>query len=217
MPTYINHLKNNLLFEFNHHIQIKGLDNFRKTLEKIFFAQVTFRQYALQNSGRTNLVVEMDCNLSLVETLYYFNKGTWGSFKSIQSSFNHEMNTLTQLNEFTVDIDELSINFQDTSIIIKKDQDQNIPVQFEKILDEIGNHYVHFTKGLTEIPYEIYISVFEETDGFNGSPVVDAIESTKGNSFFDFWGIYYDSDEDAAIYDLKNLTIVSGELYLLNQ
>ncbi len=217
MPIHLNNLKNNLLFEFNENFQIKGLDNFRKNLEKNYFSEITFRQYST-HSESVNLVVEMDCNLTLVEILYHFNKGNWGSFKSGKSTLVNEVRALCELNEFLIDIEEFSINLKDTSIIIKKNYNLSIPEQFESIFSGIGSHYVHFTKGLTEIPYEIYISVFEETGGKYSSfiPECDKTKDDNENGFLKFWGMYYDSEDDAVIYDLENLCIVSGELYLLN-
>ncbi|SDL44196.1 hypothetical protein [Kriegella aquimaris] len=217
MPIYLNNLKNNLLFEFNQNFQINGLEDFRKSLEKNYFSEITFRQYSSHNES-VNLVVEMDCNLSLVEVLYHFNKGNWGNFKSGQSTLINEVRTLGKLNDFAVDIEEFSINLKDTSIIIKKNYNQSIPEQFENIFASIGSHYVHFTRGLTEIPYEIYISVFEETAGKYSSLAheFDEAKNDTENGFLKFWGMYYDSEEDGVIYDLENLCIVSGELYLLN-
>ncbi len=217
MPIYLNNLKNNLLFEFNQNFQINGLEDFRKNLEKNYFSEITFRQYSSHNES-VNLVVEMDCNLSLVEVLYHFNKGNWGNFKSGKSTLINEVRTLGKLNDFAVDIEEFSINLKDTSIIIKKNYNQSIPEQFENIFASIGSHYVHFTRGLTEIPYEIYISVFEETAGKYSSLAheFDEAKNDTENGFLKFWGMYYDSEEDAVIYDLENLCIVSGELYLLN-
>lgn len=215
MPIYLNNLKNNLLFEFNENFQINGLDNFRKNLEKNYFSEITFRQYS-SHSESVNLVIEMDCNLSLVEILYHFNKGNWGNFKSGSSTLVNEVKTLCELNHFTVDIEEFSINLKDTSIIIKKNYNQSIPEQFESIFSGIGSHYVHFTRGLTEIPYEIYISVFEETTGKHNSLESQCDEAKNENGFLKFWGMYYDSEEDAVIYDLENLCIISGELHLLN-
>ncbi|WP_339709952.1 hypothetical protein [uncultured Kriegella sp.] len=215
MPIYLNNLKNNLLFEFNENFQINGLDNFRKNLEKNYFSKITFRQYS-SHSESVNLVIEMDCNLSLVELLYHFNKGNWGNFKSSKSTLVNEVKILCELNDFTVDIEEFSINLKDTSIIIKKNYNQSIPEQFESIFAGIGSHYVHFTRGLTEIPYEIYISVFEETTGKYSSLESQCDEAKYENGFLKFWGMYYDSEEDAVIYDLENLCIISGELHLLN-
>ena len=85
------------------------------------------------------------------------------------------------------------------------------------IFTEIGNHYVYFTKGLTEIPYEIYISVFED-NFLEGDIVATEIERRGKNKkeYFSFWGVYFHSADDAIIYDLKNSCLISGDLHMLN-
>jgi hypothetical protein len=41
-------------------------------------------------------------------------------------------------------------------------------------------------------------------------------EKISNKDYFSFWGLYFDSEEDAVIYDLSNKSFISGDLYMLN-
>jgi hypothetical protein len=76
---------------------------------------------------------------------------------------------------------------------------------------------VYFTKKFTETPYEIYIPVFEE-DHFENDTKLKNIRIGNNNKkdYFEYWGLYFDSEKDAVIYDLKNKSIIFGDLFMLN-
>ncbi len=202
---------------FNKNPQIKGLETFKKNLEKHFFSKVTIRNSSTNNAS-VKLIIGLNCNFSMVETLYHFNKGNWGNFECENNSFANSIKLLQQCNTIHIETEELSFFFKDTSIIINTLYDQSIPEQLENILKQIGNHYVYFTNGLTKIPYEIHIPVFEENVIEDNSLVLTVDSSTLNkNDFFSFWGLYFYSEEDAVIYDLETLEVISGKLQMLNR
>lgn len=218
MPINDDNLDNFSRVFFNSTIQIEGLDRFVKSLEKHFFSQVTVRNCSCSPDS-VNLVVELDCNFGLREALYHFENGTWGNFESKENSFLGELNQLKGCNTVPIEVEEFSLFLKDTSIIINRIYDQSISQQLENILLEVNAHRVHFTKVLTETPYEIYISVFE--DNVTQNEQTDLKNIGLGNNsmkdYFCFWGLYYYSEDDAVVYDLKKKSIIRGNLQMLNR
>lgn len=216
MPLHFDSFKNNVPQGYNSDLNIKGLESFRKALEKNFFSEVNITNYAV-SSATVQLAIELNCNLSLIEMLFHFNKGTWGSFKQGNLTFEKLLKQLQNENDIHLDIEEFTLFLKDTTIIINKIYNESIPSQLQGIFSKIGKHYVHLSKGLTETPYEIYIPVFEECSQANDILIrnIEAGNQTE-EDYYKYWGLYCDSEEDAVIYDLKNSIIEKGDLFMLN-
>lgn len=198
-----------------------GLNTFKNHLERDFFANATVRE-VLNKENSIDLIIELDCNFGLTESLFYLNNGNWGSFYTSKSKENEAspfqiaLFNLSEENNVNVDISELSINLRDTSIVITKIYNNSVSDQLGNILCAISENFVHFTKGLSEMPYEIFVPVFEELD----QGVISIGNSTKKSKtdYFDFWGLYFESNTDSVIYDLKSKSIIDeGDFLLLNQ
>ncbi|WP_282161796.1 hypothetical protein [Ulvibacterium marinum] len=212
MPFYLDNFKDNPHFKFNKDYKIRGLESFKNDLERHFFAKAGVCNY-ISDKNESLLAIELNCNLALVELLFYFNRGDWGK----DGFLSTHLRDLAKINGVTVDIDELSIHLKDTSIVVNRIYNQSIAQQFENILTEIAHHYVHFTKGLSEVPYEIFVPVFEETNlETNTSFLNMAHGNNTRNDYFRYWGAYYLSQNDPSIYDLDSLSLISGDLYMLN-
>ncbi|WP_299536481.1 hypothetical protein [Ulvibacterium sp.] len=212
MSFHLDNFRDNPHFKFNKDFQIRGLESFKNDLEKHFFSKAGVCNY-ISDKNESLLAIELNCNLTLVELLFYFNRGDWGKEGFLASHLRH----LAKTNGTVVDVDELSILLKDTSIVINRIYDQSIAQQFENILTEIAHHYVHFTKGLSEVPYEIFVPVFEETNlETNTSFLNMAHGNNSKNDYFKYWGVYYLSQDDPSIYDLESLSLISGDLYMLN-
>lgn len=202
---------------FNKRINIEGLENFKKNLEKHFFSKAIIRDRLTRNS-LIKLTIELNCNYSMIEMLHHFNNGNWGNFECKNQSFINLLQELQNSNDVFIEIEELSIFLKDTSLIINTIYNQSISEQLENILRKIGNHYVHFTGGLNRIPYEIYVPVFEENTEENYPTLLNSVKSDfNENDFFNYWGLYFYSEEEAEIYNLKTLSITPGKLQMLNR
>ncbi|MUH35275.1 hypothetical protein D9O36_05440 [Zobellia amurskyensis] len=217
MPLYQDSFSDNHSNGYTPNSQIEGMESFANSLEKLFFAEATILNCTNIDS-KTNLAIELNCNISLVEMLFHFNKGTWGNFKPGRTSFMKLLDELVNKSGNDVDIEEFTFFLKDTAIIVNKIYDNSIPEQLDAIIAEICKHYVHFSKGLTETPYEIYVPVFEEENNEENEILIRNIEAdnnTKKN-YFQYWGLYFESEDDAVIYDLKSSTIEHGDLFMLN-
>lgn len=208
--------KNNSPIGFNKTDKIEALNSFKKSLEKHFFSQVVVRDHSTEPTA-VKLILELTCNFGLAQMLHHLKLGTWGSFESKENSFSNLFRKLREANDLYLEVEEFAIFLKDTSIIINKIFDDSIPQQLEEILQTVSKNYVHFTKGLTEVPYEIYVPVFEESLLENDSTLMN-IKSGNNNvqDYFKYWGLYFYSEDDALIYDLKNTAIISGDLHMLN-
>ena len=194
---------------------IEGLDCFKNNLEKYFFSEVIVRDYASEATS-AKLVLELNCNFGLTEMLHHLNMGTWGNFESKELAFPRLLETLRKSNDVAIEIEEFSIFLKDTSIIINKIYDESIPEQLGPILRSISENFVHFTKGLTEVPYEIYAPVFEENLLENDATLKNIKSgNNKVKDYFKYWGLYFYNEDDALIYDLKNTSVISGDLQML--
>ncbi|NQZ44574.1 MAG: hypothetical protein HRT65_09700 [Flavobacteriaceae bacterium] len=201
--------------------EIVGLDTFRKHLERDFFAEATIKHHGV-SEGRLDLVIELKCNFGLTESLFYLNNGNWGSIDADSSKsrgaspLQDSLYYLQQENNIQVDIEELSIHLRDTSIIITKIYQQSVADQLCAILAEVGGNFVHFTKGLHEMPYEIFVPVFEETQG--DFTMADFHAQKSKSNYYEYWGLYFESSDESVIYDLKSKNMVDEtDFFLLNQ
>ncbi len=224
MPIYTDSFKDIFDFDMGGNIKINDLDNFKESLERYLLSEVTIRKCPSKN-GHCNLAIEINSDFTVKDILVCLNnqnnrnggdKENENRVKSPNLFFN-ALSELYSKNTVGLDIDELSIYLKDTAIIIEKIYDQSIPDQLETILGTLVSHYSYYTRGIVEIPYEIYIPVFEE-DAVERENTLSEISlgNNSQKDYYRFWGLYFESEEDALIYDLENKTIGSGDLFMLN-
>ncbi|WP_420322785.1 hypothetical protein [Flagellimonas sp.] len=199
-------------------ILARGLEEFKRALEKDFFAEATVRcRYNIQKF-RADLIVELRCNYALAESLHYYNKGNWGGFVKNNgvnlpiTPFGESYEKLYALNKGAVDIAEITLHFSDTSVIVTRIYDQSIPEQLGAIIFKISEDFVYLTKGLTEMPYEMFVPVFEEAP----LPVMEKKDTDI--SYYNHWGLYFDDEvnHDAMVYNLKTKKLFKEDFFLLD-
>lgn len=199
-----------------------GLEEFSKIIEKIFFADAEITQKHDQADGSTNLIINLNCNFGFPESLYHLNNGVWGGLSFDDhgdSSFEKTVQDFVSLNQNRVDIEELTINLKETSLIITKIHPNSITDHLGVILPAVGANFVHITKGLTEIPFEIFVPIFiEQTMTVGSTSTSYRMQHNTSKGYFDFWGLYFESnpDKDATIYDVRNKGIIQGDFFLLD-
>ncbi|MFC4096978.1 hypothetical protein [Euzebyella saccharophila] len=216
MPSFPENFEYNSSGGYNIGLRLEGIEKFKKSLEKFFFSIATIR-HSTSNNSHINLAIELECNMSLVEMLFHFNRGTWGNFSQGSTSFVGTLENFKKANPVNLDIEEISILFTDTRLIINKIYSKSIPEQLDNIFKEMGRHYVHFSKGLSETPYEIYVPVFEEEHSAD-EIILGSLEVSNHTQkdYFNFWGLYFESEDDAVIYDLKGSHLENGDLFMLS-
>lgn len=220
MPIDQNNLENSFEFDMNNHDNLKKLNALQEALEKYLLSNVRVRKSSL-SAGYCDLVIEIDCDFSFEEVLICIRNVASNSMVSLDNSYNqrasHFFNALFKLySQYRegIDIDELVINLKDTTIIIGRIFDQSIPNQLENIFTSLANHHVNFTREMDQLPYEIYIPVFEDNSFQNENTLENKHPDTT--NYFGFWGLYFESEDDAVIYDLKQRMLAWGDLVMLN-
>jgi len=164
----------------------------------------------------------MDCNLGLLEMLYHLEQGTWGLHEFSDTLENEKVSLavrlqhIREINQTFIDIEELSIILKDCNIIIKKIAPESVEQELETILSVLAENYVYITKNLSSNPSEIFVPVFEEVSSENHLSNLQEPNKIAKNGYYSYWGLYFDLDERAVIYDLKNKSIIAGDLNLLN-
>ncbi len=199
-----------------------GLDAFKKILERDFFAETSIEAIYSKKNNCFDLIIDLNCNFSLTESLFHLNNGNWGSFhrndknsdKKDSCLFQEYFEYLNEINQVQFDLKEMSIHLSDTSIVISRLYKMSIVEQIETIMDSICSNFVHITRGLTEMPYEIFAPVFEED---SSSDSTSPFGSVKGpEDYFKYWGLYFDSSTKMMVYDYGTKKVISGEFHLLS-
>ncbi len=186
--------------------QVIGLEDFLKTLEFNYFSQIKVRSCG---SSEFNFEMGLDfhCPITLLDLLGQFNKGIWGDSQSPIPPLKTSFLELTSKNSLQLDVDEITLCLLDTNIVIKKINRWSIINQLNSILSEIAKQYVFLTLGLTEKPFEIFVSIDEEYNIMDTGG-----KTTCSSSYFKYWGVYFESKEDAMIYDLENNKYIPADL-----
>jgi len=191
----------------------RGLSKFIKNLEKHFFSEITVKENS-SNDEKLSLVLELNCNMTLSEMILHYDKGNWGTFSQSKYSLSEEIKLLERNNNMQIDVDEFSLVLKDTAVIIDKIYNQSISEQLDQIYDELGKQYTQYTKGQIEVPYEIFVAVFEE-DLLQNEMALPLTKKTQ--NYLNFWALYFESENDAVIYDVISSKIIYNEdLYMLN-
>ena len=206
----ISHLKDTESFIF-----------LKRALERDFISNVSIEQHC-NAVGHIDLIIHIDCNFRLTESLFFLKNGNWGNFQknvtqfgNQQSSFQAAFEQLRLDCDAQVELKELSIHFQDTSIIISQLPNAPIEESLYGILKTVHENYVIISDGLSKKPYEIFIPVHEHIDENSYSEV----ESNKTTNYLKFWGLYFDlQDNEDQIFDVKNKEVIeSSRCTLINQ
>ncbi|PRX54537.1 hypothetical protein [Flagellimonas meridianipacifica] len=199
-------------------VTCNGLEDFLKVLERDFFAEISAQCRYNIKKQQIDIVLDIHCNFGLTESLHHFNSGNWGGISpqnegcNIPSKFDESFQKLCADNNHALDIAELSLHFKDTSVIVNRIHDYSIPEELPGIMSKLSENFVYFTKGLTEMPYEIFVPVFEDTD--------QGAISAEGHrdQYYDFWGLYFDDklNHDVMIYEVKNRELTNEDFFLLD-
>ncbi len=199
---------------------ILGLESLQNSLEKDYFSNVTIRNSSVC-CEQNNLVIELKCALSLHEVLYHIQQGTWGTDQlSLVNKgltvLSHHMQGIREINNTFIDVEELSFSLKDCTIIIKKLGPESVEHELDTILNTLAENYVFITRHLSETPTEIFIPVYEEVSSGDQVTRLTGPLMIDQKGYYSYWGLYFENDIEAVIYDLKGKNIISGDLNLLN-
>lgn len=196
-----------------------GLEEFREGLERDYFSTVTIRNQGT-TSYRCDLALGFHSNLDLRGLVRGYRERIWG-VQSDEQEANPLLIALDRLNlqnPVEVDIEELAIFLKDTLLTIKNIYSRSIAEQLGHLMEALSVHFDNLSMLGHTLPYEIYIPVFEEGETDPELPIQRPSSLKRcSKDYLEYWGLYYETEEDAVIYDLGKRTTITGELYMLNQ
>ncbi|WP_282055067.1 hypothetical protein [Maribacter luteus] len=201
--------------------KLLGLKVFKESLENHFLSAITIRNSSA-NDRSMGLVIEMDCNYKLREILFSLKNIIPGNtfekkIDRVSDFFSTAFKKLQDNNEVPIDIEELSIYLKDTSIIIRKIYKNSILHQLKNLINALNIHSKKFTEQHIEVPFEICIPVFEMNKKNRSNSYIKAIlNKNNKTTYFKNWGLYYDSEKNDVIYNLRKQSLIHGEIHYLN-
>ncbi len=191
---------------------LENLETFRTQLERAYFSNVLLRI----TKNEENLIevgIEIQSNFWLSESICYYNNYNWLKGESNPNTFRLQQfycsfSELKSNSAITIDISEFAIYLHDTSLIISKVYKNSITNQLDAILSSVITNMNNLIDTNLELPTEIHMPVLYEDK--------KKLTNDIKNSYFGFWGLYYESEEDAVIYDVNNNTISKVDLFMVN-
>ena len=220
MPNRFNKIDAKFTSREKGSTDILGLESLINSLEKDYFSNVSIRNSSVC-CEQNNLVIELNCELGLHEVLYHIQQGTWGTDQPVLINkgltvLSKHMQGIREINNTFIDVEELSFLLKDCSIIIKKLEPESVEQELDTILSTLAENYVYITRHLSETPSEIFIPVYEEVSSGDQITRLVGPSMIDQKNYYYYWGLYFESDVAAVIYDLKDKKIISGDLNLLN-
>jgi len=214
-----------------------GLDEFKSDLSVNYVSVVQGRRGAL-GGGLYHLTIEIISAFTINEIIKFILQGM--AYDLIKDGvktfflrpFIEVYNKFKDRNK-RVDISELRIIFQDTTLIIYRIYEGSILGQLEKILIAVSKHYEYltlksgyrFNEFLTlnsnHHPFEIHVPIFEDPtpDPISRFRVLldvdEPIRNPKADDHYRFWGVDYNfADLDLTrVYDVNKSIIIDKEFY----
>lgn len=217
MPLHLDSFKNSLPVSCTNEVNLIGLESFKKDLEKYFFSDAVIRK-SNSDPGRADLIIELECNFSLKDAVLNFREEIFNETRNDIADLCGTVGALQKKNVAPIDVEEFSLHLLDTTIIVQRIYKNSVLEQWNNVLRELIRHYDTLTHKLRETPFEIYVHVFEDQslkDGSRSSYEEKGLHSNK--DYFTYWGLYFDSEEDAVIYDVKTSSFIFEDLYMLNK
>ncbi len=197
---------------------VSGLDIFKLKIEKDFFCDVKILNQA---KDLNNLIIEVNFNFNLSFGLSLFTNRKIGNVKLNNEDyclFSNAFENLKNTCDNCVDIKELNFVFEDCTIIIHRIYENSISNKLNDLLEQLNKNILYFTRGLSKVPFEIHVPVFEEKIFNSDNELLFLRMNEKRNEdYFAFWGLYFENQIEADIYDYLNKDIIDGELIMINQ
>jgi len=199
--------------------QTLSLMDFERCLKELFVADIKITNCSKGNDALI-LIIELYSKSGFLKGLSnirmsIFDKDDLNFDEKLVSYFKYCFLKLKHSFSFSVDIAEVSLNFQDTAVVIQRVSKNSILNELKDIIKDLMDYAEFCTNIFKDVPNEIHVPVFEELTNGPIDMAPDIITFDKYISpYRKFWGLYYPSFDHAIIYDLNTMTAVPGKLYL---
>lgn len=190
---------------------------FEKKLEHIFSSETRVVIFPSENNI-TRLAIEIESNFSLSEIISLLKMPFGGENRAASLSktillFQNTMFGLHKSLAVTIDIEEISLYFKNTSITIQSIHRNSIMEELEYIIKAVIHHYQYYSTIMGQLPNEIHIPVIEDNttkELLNKNHSIKPINLKSPYSRF--WGLYFDAINEPIIYNLDRTNITPGDL-----
>ena len=191
---------------------LSGLDVFKSGLEKIFFAGAEV-QLAASRNHESQIIVNLRCRLNLDDMIQSQEHWLWGPNNPAIPGKSGIWELLSELRrsnpDVSLDLEEFNLQLDDSLIVIRSIGPNSIAEELACILSRIGQHYPYFNGNRNTAPYEIFIAVSDIN-----IPLPTVAGPARNGAFYDYWAVYYDSEIDPFIYDLRQRHLLQEDLGL---
>ena len=203
---------------------VAGLEEFRHEIEKEYITVV--HKHLIGRGGNVyDFTVQLLTNVHLSDVSRWLLQGVafdvlkWGTTAFVLRPFLDAFGRLRQREQQypgeVVDIGELTITFQDSTVIIRKVRGVSFFDSLEKILQALAVKHEALLRG-GSAPFMIYIPIFEDCASnriirFRQLLSVDETIAGVGESdYFKFWGVRYGYCENRVFDVERSLLIDEG-------
>lgn len=179
--------------------RIAGLDAFTKGLERLFFASASVRRL-IPDGGQEQLVLDLKCPLSLIETLYHYRQGNWGTAQNHAQpdplALSDLVETLNAQNEVRFQISEFTLEFTDMLLVFQRAGRQPIEAVLPFLLEQLTQQVIVLSHGMQQLPEELYIPIQMQASTQPGQQDPPNLRSP-----YRYWGLYLEGDLEGRVYD----------------
>ncbi|MEO9892948.1 hypothetical protein [Aurantibacter sp.] len=204
---------------FSNDLNLNGLERFKKNLERFFISQISIRECITSYTSEVKLVIEVASPWKFSQNVEYFRNSTLSDTGYNGKALLNILAELQEVNDVLIDIEELSLTTEDTTIIIQRIGRLSIARQYDNILRVILNSYNYIVSSIREIPEEIHIPVLTAADNKKEDYAIlsDLTTRDSDSEYFSYWGLCYTSDFDTIIYDVKNADFIFEDVTIFPQ
>ena len=199
-----------------------GIDEFQRELDGEYLTAVHGRPGPL--GGLYQLTVEFVTNLTLKDVASFLAAGVAydlmksGSKQLLLRPFLNAYDKLKNRNaNHRVGIDRLTFNFGDAILVIDVSYPGVISDQLGPLFESLASNYPHFILSSGEVPFQIYVPVFEDDAPdricrFRELLEVDEVLAKRTSvDYFGYWGLWYDFSSEFRVYDVQQRLLLNEE------
>ncbi|MRH99791.1 hypothetical protein GH721_04520 [Kriegella sp. EG-1] len=205
------------LARFSSNLNLNGLQEFKRSLEKFFISQVTLREYLTNDDNEVKLIIEVASPWKFTENVKYFRNSALSDIGYNSKVLLNILASLQEINDVLIDIEELSIVTEDTTVVIQRIGNLSIARQYDNILRVVLNSYNYMVSQIREVPEEIHIPVLTDNSNESYTILSELTNKKSEKEYFSYWGLCYASNFDTIIYDVKNSDFIFEELTFFPQ
>ncbi|MCO5723706.1 hypothetical protein [Robiginitalea marina] len=191
-------------------LHLHGLDEFTRSLERLFYARARVECTAISKSS-ASFTISLECPLSIREVLDAYGNGCWGH-QRIEGGNGAECRNLGSLHReleqrsgLKLVMEELSLQCADTLLVLQKIRAEGVQKDFYPLLHLLGLQDARVWDRAEGRPVEIYAPVRlanrKNTPGLSDDPIR-------------YWAIYCEKKEEPLIFDSCLMREVEGDLSL---